>query len=244
MGECFIMRRGGGSIGSAFAVIAVTYPVESTCICTNGVKTLKAKDTSGKYLFMIPEPGRWTVSCTDGIRTSQKSIEIITQYQSEKIKLIYGLLIVDNGQSFYEWTTNGRALSVLPPDENGAFHVQMRYSAPGDGPIRYDYFASTPAIDLTEFSILRIKASTHITRVSTGDVSTGRNGAVFGAKQYTRTGAILIGGSADDNTNGFEVDTSIDISQVFGPQYISFFASNWTAVAYYLDVYIAMLTLE
>jgi len=245
MSDAFIVRRGGdSSIGNAFAVISVTYPEGSVCTCANGNKVLKSKDTSGQTLFLIPEPGRWTVSCTDGIRTSQKSVEITTQYQSESVKLIYGLLIVDNGESFYEWTTNGKELSVLPPDENGDYNIQMKFAAPSSGPTRYDYFISTPEIDFTEFSVLQIKASTNFIRFSTGAIHTGRNGTIFGATQYTRTGAILIAGSADANTKGFEVDTEIDISQVRGPQYISFFGSNWEVTNLLLDVHISSLYLK
>ena len=57
MGEAFITRRGGSS-AKVYAVIGVTYPSGATCTCTNGSKTLTAKDTSGKAIFVIPSGGQ------------------------------------------------------------------------------------------------------------------------------------------------------------------------------------------
>ena len=38
----------------AFAVIGVTYPAGSVCTCSDGIKTLKLKDTGGQDFFLIP----------------------------------------------------------------------------------------------------------------------------------------------------------------------------------------------
>ena len=60
---------------SLCAVIAVTYPEGSVCTCSNGTKTLRARDTSGKALFNVTV-GEWTVSCTDGSLTASKTVSI------------------------------------------------------------------------------------------------------------------------------------------------------------------------
>lgn len=86
-----------GGLADAFAVIAVTYPSGSTCSCTNGTKTLKAKDTSGRYLFLIPEAGAWTVSCTDGSKSKSKTLNITASWQSESVVLNYELVLFDAG---------------------------------------------------------------------------------------------------------------------------------------------------
>ena len=57
------------------AVIAVTYPEGSVCTCSNGTKTLRARNTSGKALFNVTV-GEWTVSCTDGSLTASKTVSI------------------------------------------------------------------------------------------------------------------------------------------------------------------------
>lgn len=56
------VNTGGGA--TAFAFIVATYPVGSTCTCTctETGKVLRAKDTSGSWVFEIPYTGTWTVS--------------------------------------------------------------------------------------------------------------------------------------------------------------------------------------
>ena len=68
------------------AVIAVTYPEGNICTCSNGTKTLKARDTNGKALFNVTV-GEWTVSCTDGSRTKSASVSITADGQSESVAL-------------------------------------------------------------------------------------------------------------------------------------------------------------
>ena len=61
MGEAFIVRRGRGV---PYAIIGVTYPAGSVCTCADGTRTLTARDTSGKAVFVIPSAGTWTVTAT------------------------------------------------------------------------------------------------------------------------------------------------------------------------------------
>lgn len=70
------------------AVIAVTYPEGSICTCSNGTKTMKARDTSGKALFNVAV-GEWTVSCTYGSQTASKPASITEDGQSKSVKLTY-----------------------------------------------------------------------------------------------------------------------------------------------------------
>lgn len=101
-----------GSSGKLFAVIAVTYPEGSICTCSNGTKTLKARDTSGKALFNV-QKGTWTVSCTDGTNTKTVSVEITTAGQSVSVTLSYQLLLYEAGNEYaditggWEQTTSG-----------------------------------------------------------------------------------------------------------------------------------------
>lgn len=89
------MVIGGGS-GKLFAVIAVTYPEGSVCTCSNGTKTLTAKDTSGKALFNVVV-GEWTVTATDGSRTKSASVSITTEGQIESLTLAYRTDIIKAG---------------------------------------------------------------------------------------------------------------------------------------------------
>lgn len=80
-----------------YAAIGVTYPSGSTCTCTNGSKTLKAKDTSGKALFVIPSAGTWTVKAVKGSQSKSKAVSITAKGQVETVTLTYRLYIFKNG---------------------------------------------------------------------------------------------------------------------------------------------------
>ena len=80
-----------------YAVIGVTYPSGSTCTCTNGSKTLTAKNTSGKAIFVIPSAGTWTVKAVKGSDSASKAVSITAEGQVETVELTYGLYIFKNG---------------------------------------------------------------------------------------------------------------------------------------------------
>lgn len=126
MGEGFKTRGGGGGAGKLYAAIGVEYPAGSACTCTNGTKTLKAKDTSGKWVFAIPEAGKWTVTATDGTNSKSVDVEITTQGQSEKVVLSYQLVLLD-GADLCEAVTGGWS-GYTSVDENGMF-VQGKTNA-------------------------------------------------------------------------------------------------------------------
>lgn len=85
------------NIGKPYAVIGVTYPSGSTVTCTNGSKTLKAKDTSGKALFVIPSAGTWTVKAVKGSKSKSVAVKITTEGQVATVTLTYELYIFKSG---------------------------------------------------------------------------------------------------------------------------------------------------
>ena len=80
-----------------YAVIGVTYPSGSTCTCTNGSKTLTAKDTSGKAIFVIPSAGTWTVKAVKGSKSKSKAVSITAEGQVATVTLTYELYIFKSG---------------------------------------------------------------------------------------------------------------------------------------------------
>ena len=74
------------------AVIAVTYPKGSVCTCSNGTKTMKARDTSGKALFNV-FTGTWTVTATVGSKTASKSVTITDAGQAVNVALSFILYL-------------------------------------------------------------------------------------------------------------------------------------------------------
>ena len=92
------------------AVIAVTYPEGSVCTCSNGTKTLKARDTSGKALFNVTA-GSWTVTATDGNKTKSVTVDIATDGEVENVVLAYDMVLYDAGNECTDitggWTSSG-----------------------------------------------------------------------------------------------------------------------------------------
>ena len=82
---------------SSWAGISVAYPSGSTCTATNGTITLTASNTSGSYLFEVPEPSSkpetWTVSCTNGTSSDSETVSISTEWQIAEVELEYGPVI-------------------------------------------------------------------------------------------------------------------------------------------------------
>ena len=203
----------GGS-GKLFAVITVTYPEGSVCTCTNGTKTLKAKDTSGKALFNVTV-GEWTVSCTDGSRTTSKTVSISTEGQAESVTLSYYLAVLENG-----------VLSALTGGINGLNSqtsftdgkiVSVRKNSDGN------YFTTENAITVTDYSTLYIrityKTNTDfidhyygLTREKIGDDPASDVNRKFKYYKFIRKGSIV------ENST---VEIVVDISSAIGDYYIA-----------------------
>lgn len=104
-------------IGKIYAVIGVTYPSGSTCTCTDGAKTLTAKDTTGRALFVIPYAGTWTVKAVSGNKSKSKAVLITAEGQVETVELTYGLYIFKNGSgltSGYSIKSNSNSMISAP----------------------------------------------------------------------------------------------------------------------------------
>ena len=152
MGEAFITRRGGGI---PYAIIGVTYPSSSTCTCTNGTRTLTAKDTAGKALFVIPAAGTWTVKCVKGSQSASKAVKITAEGQAATVVLTYDLILFDGTDNTD--VTGGLKLQV------GNYDSAVVSSAPiSGGKITFNktgYVGVYPAkkADITNYSTLRVE---------------------------------------------------------------------------------------
>lgn len=82
-----------------YAFIVVNYPVGSVCTCSKGSRTMKAKDTSGVYVFAIPEAGSWTVSASSTAHPTPatKTVSITSYGQSVGVTLAYTKYLLDYG---------------------------------------------------------------------------------------------------------------------------------------------------
>lgn len=91
------IRTIAGSGGEAFAVISVTYPEGSVCTCSSGTKTLKAKGTSGTWLFLLPFSGTWTLTATKDGQTTSTNVTIMNYGEVKNVDLSFALYIVKDG---------------------------------------------------------------------------------------------------------------------------------------------------
>lgn len=140
--------------GKPFAVISVTYTPGRTCICSKGSKTLRAKDTSGKYVFILPESGTWTVS--DGVLS--RNATITEQYQIKKVSLLV-LDLYDNGDVYQDVTggwhgTNNSTYFNLGTFTLGPSYIQI--SRTGAQAVTAE---TVNKIDLTLFSTLKVNVT-------------------------------------------------------------------------------------
>lgn len=142
-----------GGVGKVYAVIGVTYPSGSTVTCTNGSKTLTAKGTSGKALFVIPSAGTWTVTAVSGSKSTSKTVSITAEGQVATAELAYDYIIFSNEtglNSVYSDGGGGAAVKVST-DSSG---IKILAFPSGGGYNRMAYIK--PSIDLTKYATLKI----------------------------------------------------------------------------------------
>ena len=81
MGECFIVRRGGGGTG---CTLTITAPVGATVTVSKDGKSKPSKvATTGTVVFKGLETGTWTITITNGTDTATKTVEITADYETE-----------------------------------------------------------------------------------------------------------------------------------------------------------------
>lgn len=208
-----ILGVAGSASGEIYSIIAVTYPEGSVCTCTNGTKTLKAKDTSGTALFNVPSAGTWTVSCTDGTNTKAESIEITSVGQVVSIELSYALYLYSKGNMHTDaggnWSTSeysragwGGFENISPKNTDEGLNI-----SPGT---QICVFGKENKVDLTKYSKLSFTVATNTTEqpqcfvTSTKSLMEESN-TVANIRFYKQTGEI-----------------TLDISSISGFYYVAF----------------------
>lgn len=89
-----------------YAFIVVNYPAGSVCTCSKGSRTMKAKDTSGVYVFPIPEAGSWTVSVSSTAHPTPvtRTVSITSYGQSVGVTLAYTKYLLDYANQYTDRT--------------------------------------------------------------------------------------------------------------------------------------------
>ena len=144
------LEKSEASAGKLFAVIGVTYPAGSTCTCTNGSKTLTAKGTSGKALFVIPSAGTWTVTAVRGSKSKSKEISITAEGQVETVELTYELYIFKNGSGLTSGYSIENNITPAPTVSNDTISWSGNANSGGVS------FYINPAVALSNYTKLLI----------------------------------------------------------------------------------------
>ena len=216
MGDAFIVRHGG--VGKAFAAIVVMYPAGSTCTCTKGTKTLTAKDTSGSWIFFVPETGTYTVSCTDGTDTASKSVVIDGQYQTKNVVLTYETILYENGDLHgYDWKVCRQNFAYEAPTGNTLYVYQNG----AGGAFVCLGFLINEKIDFTEYSTVKIHGVQVINSNKLGifitDVVQPSNHFYY----YMYQNNPVVASSYTDGTLPSDGIVTLDVSNISGEHYLS-----------------------
>ncbi len=139
-----------------YAVIGVTYPAGSTCTCTNGVRTLTARDTSGKAMFVIPSAGTWTVKAVKGSQSTSKAVKITTEGQVATVELAHDYVIFSNETGLNSAFSDGGGGATVNVATTSSGEKVLIFPH-GGGENRMAYIK--PAVDLTNYKTLKISGA-------------------------------------------------------------------------------------
>lgn len=200
------------------ATINVTYPSGSTCTATDGTTALTAPDTSGTWACVVPNVGTWTVAATDGNDSTNKSVSITADGQTENVVLSYTLVLYEKNGETVDWSYKAYDYSV--PSVN--MTLDTLKSQYGEGNARRPTLYTTAKHDISSYDTL------------------------FGSFDMQGSGAIYLGILSSPPTNGSEVDKvgfvsrangsgakvnlTLDISGFTGEYYIAVYVTaNWAS---------------
>lgn len=201
------------------ATINVTYPSGSTCTATDGTTALTAPDTSGTWACVVPNVGTWTVAATDGNDSTNKSVSITADGQTENVVLSYTLVLYEKNGETVDWSYKAYDYSV--PSVN--MTLDTLKSQFGEGNARRPTLYTTAKHDISSYDTL------------------------FGSFDMSGGGEIYLGILSSPPTNGSEVDNvgfvsraegngagnvnlTLDISSFTGEYYIAVYVhAGWAS---------------
>ena len=224
------LEKSEASAGKLFAVIGVTYPAGLTCTCTNGSKTLTAKDTSGKALFVIPSAGTWTVTAVKGSQSASKAVSITAEGQVETVTLMLKLYLFTSGEGVVDdWTplyggyTNAAVTSEKMTLNGGEAFYYFSAAA----------VTSNNAIDLSGYSKLVVDVQTN--KAATDNVYAWVGVSATKFTRGSETNTISISNSAAytkiSTTTRYEIE--VDIANInTGYVFVASDGTNINTTAY------------
>lgn len=211
-GGIAVNRTNAGG-GSAFAVIDVSYPEGAVCTCTNGVRTIQAKDTSGRWMFQIPRAGEWVVRATQGGRSNSKTISV-SESKAYVVILNFELVLYNSGDTCDE-ITGGWGSSGGGEQEGSTTFEEDRINV-GVGYHGDRSLYTINQIDLSDYDTLEAEV---------GWNNTGTGHYPYMGVTSSKSATPSYSASLQLMTTEKSIRT-LDISNVDGPAYISFSGSG------------------
>lgn len=196
---------GGEKIKS---IIAVAYPAGSTCTCTDGTKTLTAKDTSGQAIFNVA-PGTWTVTATNGSETDSQTVTV-AEGQGVCVTLEYGFCLYDAGNEYIANTGGWEAKRYCQlTNTETALHAvpTTRYSA------NAGVFATVNKIDLTKYNTLQYHAKNNTAESTYLMLCIWSSIPASGEPSASAVAKVSFGANE-------EKEGAIDVSKLIGKYYV------------------------
>ena len=203
------------------ATINITYPAGSTCTCSDGTTTLSAPDTSGTWACIVPNAGTWTATATDGNDSTNKSISITADGQTENVVLSYTLVLYEKNGETVDWSYKAYDYSV--PSVN--MTLDTLKSQYGEGNARRPTLYTTVKHDISSYDTLYgsfdMTGSGHLylgilsSPPATGCNAVEKVGFVSYANKESSTG---------------KVDLTLDISSFTGEYHIAVYVTaGWAS---------------
>lgn len=141
------------------ATIKVTYPAKSTCVIKNNSGTQVASDTNTgtaakTWTATVSASGTYTITATatSGGKTKSTTVSITADGQSKSVTLAYDYIIFSNATGLNSVYSDGDGGAPVEIGTDSSGKKTLTFTA--DGYSRMSYLK--PAIDLTNYSILKI----------------------------------------------------------------------------------------
>lgn len=201
------------------ATINITYPAGSTCTCSDGTTTLSAPDTSGTWACIVPNAGSWAVTATDGNDSTNKSVSITADGQTENVVLSYTLVLYEKNGETVDWSYKAYDYSV--PSVN--MTLDTLKSQYGEGNARRPTLYTTVKHDISSYDTLY--GSFDMT--GSGSLYLG----ILSSPPATGCDSVeKVGFASYASGNGGKVDLTLDISGFSGEYYIAVYVTaGWSS---------------
>ena len=153
MGRCLICNRPETSadLKTAYAIITVDYPEGSSCICSNGIKTMEARNSYGAWAFAVPYDGVWTVTASFDGKTASKEVAITGKGQAKSVSLTYEWYFFREGEGLGDNLAK-RLSGTLTYDSNS---IKLVSGESGT----YSMIISPEIPNIKEYKTLRVAAN-------------------------------------------------------------------------------------